>query len=179
MKYVVWLVVIFIFISCKQKNAALESKTDILLTELHLYQDSVLQMDTDLIINLSNEVKDNLKKIHSFSDTLDAKSALIIAESYQAKSKLFYFQDNHKRFNNELDTCKQQLEKLKLDLNNGLITKDDFDKYYLIEKEVFLNLKQTINQSYADALETSSWIKENSSQMDSILLYLKNKKGDF
>jgi hypothetical protein len=119
----------------------------------------------------------NLKLIHELADTINVETASIIAEVYEDRIKVFFVEDNYTNFTNEQAISVQQLNKLKQDLNNGLLTDESFNTYYEQEKSIILNLNQKINESYSEAKRVVSFIQEEDSKIDSLITYLKEEKG--
>jgi hypothetical protein len=178
MKYVIPLILILIIGSCKQRNTAQNMQLEELSMELQYLKDSTLHtLDTSLVFNLSREIKNNLKFIHNSFDTINKETASIIAEVYQDRAIVFYVEDNYKIFAEEIAISAEQINKLKQDLNNGLMKDESFNTYYEQEKSIILNLNQKISESYREAKRVVSFIQEEDSQIDSLITYLKVEKG--
>tara|TARA_R110001592_G_C13111160_1_gene744957 strand:- start:756 stop:1298 length:543 start_codon:yes stop_codon:yes gene_type:complete len=176
MKYVIPLILILIIGSCKQRNTAQNMQLDELLMELQNLNDTVSLLDTSVVLGESRIIKSNLKLIHEHADTINVETASIIAEVYEERNKIFFVEDNYKSFTNELTISTQQLNKLKQDLNNGLLTDESFNTYYEQEKSIILNLNQKISESYKEAKRVVSFIQKEDAKIDSLITYLKEEK---
>jgi hypothetical protein len=172
MKYVIPLILILIVSSCKQKTTGQNKQLDDLLMDVQLAKDSILAIDTTAIFVVSRTIKRNLKFLHYNLDTIDVNTAAIIAEVYKDREKVFFIEKHYTDFLDELLFTQQQLEKLKIDLGNGLLTEENFNTFYQEEERIFINLNQKIRAAFADAEKANRIIEQQSSKIDSVLIFI-------
>ena len=146
MKYVIPLILILIVSSCRQNT-----------TEQKI------------------QINDLLMEVQQFKDTIDVNTASIIAEVYKERGKVFFVEEHYYDFLNELSISQQQLEKLKIDLANGLLTKENFNTFYKEEARIFVNLNQKIRLAFAEADSANVFIQEQSYKIDSVKTFIDEK----
>lgn len=172
MKYVIPLILILIVSSCRQNTTEQKVQLNDLLMEVQQFKDSISAIDTTSIFESSRTIKQNLKFIHNNLDTIDVNTASIIAEVYKEREKVFFVEEHYYDFLNELSISQQQLEKLKIDLDNGLLTKENFNTFYQEEARIFVNLNQKIRAAFVEADSANVFIQEQSYKIDSVLTFI-------
>lgn len=175
MKYVIPLILILIVSSCRQNTTEQKVQLNDLLMEVQQFKDSISAIDTTSIFESSRTIKQNLKFLHNNIDTIDVNTASIIAEVYKERGKVFFVEEHYYDFLNELSISQQQLEKLKIDLENGLLTKENFNTFYKEEARIFVNLNQKIRLAFAEADSANVFIQEQSYKIDSVKTFIDEK----
>lgn len=165
-----------LFTSCKKQYKEQNKKIDSLLEELQQSNRTLTAVDTVTVFELADKVKSDLQLLHQMVDTLELESAEIIADAYGERNKLFYFKDNYSLFTKELNVSNQQVNKLKQDLNNDLLSDEKFNEYYQQEKAIIVNLNEKIAQVVKDLNEAFDVIIKNTSTVDSLLIKLQESK---
>ncbi len=176
MRYVIPLIVIIYLTACKKQYKEQNEQLNGLLMELHQIDSNYSQIDTSTVFEAANQIKTHLTYLHQLVDTLDVEKAQFVAEAYQERNKLFYFQDNYLLFLEELKTSQNQLKALQQDLNNGLLTEEKFKDYFEKEKTIISNLKEKIDSSVQDMNRAFDELIQNTSSVQTLLKELEEKE---
>jgi len=179
MRFIIPLILIVaLFTSCKKQYKEQNKQIDELLEGLRQSNKTLTEVDTAIVFELADKVRSDLQLLHQNVDTLELEFAIIIADAYGERNKLFYFKDNYPLFIKELNVSNQQVNKLKQDLNNNLFSDEKFNKYYQQEKAIIINLNEKIAQVVKDLNEAFDAIIKNTSTVDSLLIKLQESKED-
>ena len=98
-------------------------------------------------------IKEDLNRIRTNNDTLVKEAAFKVAK-YMGETEILYnLTKNYSKYDTEIKDLKKQLNNLKQDLDNKLISKEDFVKYYQAEQQAVLSINNQINYVTEDIAE--------------------------
>jgi len=168
----------FALIACQNANQKEIGEVTALQDILSSTEEVFLSVDTAKVFQVSNGLRSDFEKIHSFADTLDKGVAMKLAEVYSRRKGLYYFTDNYNALAEEIELAKSQLLNLKKDLKNNHIPKDKFSEYFKREQEFVVDLNNRISRS-ANGMNKSAEIMEEKraeihNVLDSLELLMKD-----
>jgi len=138
---------IIVFTACKNEMSKEIGEVDGLITMVNEIEKTVLSVDTAKAFQAKRQISNDLQLIENLGDTLDKESAFILDDYYSGKKRLYRFYNNYKDFIVQIDYSKKQLDNLKQDLNNGIVTKENFKEYYMLEHASLMDLNSKVNKS--------------------------------
>jgi len=137
---------IVLFITCNNPDRSSEiAKIDSLYTVLDTIAVNLKEVDTAGIKTRNTEYWDNINEIKKNYNGTPGDTAWTIVTQYGGIKKTFKkFLFNYHFWEKEIAFSKEQLDSLKYDVENNLITKEDFKKYFKGEEEAVNSLNQDI-----------------------------------
>lgn len=147
-KYIVLVLgITFALFSCKNAMEKEVGEVEGLISMVNEIEKTVLSIDTAKAFQAKRQISKDLALIESLGDTLDKQSAFMLDDYYSGKKRLYRFYNNYKDFIIQIDYSKEQLNNLKQDLNNGIVTKEKFKEYYMLEQASVMELNSKVNKS--------------------------------
>jgi len=139
--FIISLIVLSIaFFSCKNAFEKEDGEIESLHQLIDNAEEVLLSVDTSKTFPVIREMKKGLWNFGNKYDSLDKEVAFKVADYYGNKKLLYFIFNNYTKLANELNIARKQLDALKTDLNNGVITKEQFVEYYKNEQEIIINL---------------------------------------
>lgn len=137
----------FVFIGCSNLNQSEIDQVDKLLSLVKEAEKEILSIDTTQVFSTKRQMVKDFKTYTQFTDTVSKEEAFRIDEIFGSKKKFIRITKKYNSFIVEIKHSKEQLNHLKTDLENELISKEDFSTYYESEKTAFNALKFSLNKS--------------------------------
>ncbi len=134
------------FSSCKNAFEKEISEVENLLTDVNEIEKSLLAVDTAKVFSTKRQMEKDLQEINKIKDTLTREEAFRIDELFSSKKRIFKLSEKYADFLGQIDFSKKQLMNLKQDLENGLMTKEDFAKNFSVEQTSVTELKNKIGK---------------------------------
>ncbi|NCP45743.1 MAG: hypothetical protein GW818_04790, partial [Flavobacteriales bacterium] len=82
---------------------------------------------------------------------------------------LYNLSNNYKKYQKEIDLIRTQLNNLKQDLNNGIISKEKFPAYYENEQGAVITINENINHATNGISERFKKMKENKAAFEKLI----------
>ena len=136
-------------------------------------EEVLLSVDTIKTFALVREIKQDLWKFGNKYDSLSKEDAFKIADYYSNKKSLYFFYSNYSKFTTEIEISRAQLDALKKDLNDGLISKEQFLDYHKNEQEIVVGLNAKINNSVSGIAISTDRILKGKAEIKEILARYK------
>lgn len=166
----------FVFTACKNEMEKEVGEVEGLISMVNEIEKTVLSIDTTKAFQVKRQISKDLALIESLGDTLDREQAFMLDDYYFGKKRLFRFYNNYKDFITQIDYSKEQLNNLKQDLNNGLVTKEKFKEYYLAEQASVMSLNGKVNKSVGGIEESIQKMELQRPDVLALFEELKQKK---
>jgi len=136
-----------LLVACKPHYEREIAQIDGLSKILTASEEVLHSVNRDSLFEITQLVKEDIKRIQSKNDTL-TREAAFKADEYVGRLKhLNRLYINYGKMEDELNTIKTQLENLKQDLQNELIQQKDFLTYYENEKTAVILINDKIAHS--------------------------------
>jgi len=170
-KYLI-IIIASLLVACGPKISAEQSEK---LENLTLKVDSAVDILTNTIDSnrLITLTSDYLNKQSFFEndmkDTVDRETIFLIDEFMRDKKAIKYLSANYGPFMNEAKAMKEQLQDLKLDIDNRLVDQEQFKKYYDLENNNFLELDNAVKTIKDVYLRVDSELVRRTPKIDSII----------
>lgn len=120
-----------------------------LLTIVKNTEDSLFSVDTSKVFAAKRQMERDLVIFNSVIDTMSKEEAFKMADIFGNKKKLYRLTSNYPDFVNQIEFSKNQLNNFKTDLENGLISKEEFQNHYNSEQASVMELNSQISKSIA------------------------------
>lgn len=142
------IVVSMILFSCAR---GLNQEQEQKLTKLEARVDSTLnvisKLDTAKGLASANHFFENMEYIKNvMTDTISREMAFYIDKYYSTRKSFKYFGNQYPKVYEELSLCKEQLDNLRHDAENGLLEEGQFEKYYHLEANNLVLAEETANE---------------------------------
>jgi hypothetical protein len=112
-------------------------QVDKLLSLVKEAEKEILTIDTSLVFSTKRQMVKDFKTYTQFTDTVSKEEAFRIDEIFGSKKKFIRITKKYNSFIVKIKHSKEQLNHLKTDLENELMSKEDFLTYYESEKTAF------------------------------------------
>lgn len=153
-------------------------KIDSLSAELDRVLQDFRSVDTATLFNQYEEVLSNTKYIQKFNiDTLPLKMAQHLSEYYSMRRHLESYK-NYNKIEEELLIGKQQLEDLKHDFKNDIISDKKFREYYTIESNNYLKLESKVQAMLNSWERFQEKYPKYNPKVDSLVKDIKNRRNN-
>jgi len=126
-------------------------------------------VDTSTLFEMTIFIKQSIKKIQSKNDTLTKEAALEADQFVGRLKSLYNLSNNYKKYQKEIDLIRTQLNNLKQDLNNGIISKEKFPAYYENEQGAVITINENINHATNGISERFKKMKENKAAFEKLI----------
>lgn len=136
-----------VFIGCTNTNQNEIDQVDELLSLVKESEKDILMIDTSRVFSMKRQMVRDFKNYTQFTDTVSKEEAFRIDEIFGNKKKFIRFAKNYNSLIVKISHSKEQLNNLKTDLENELMSKEDFLTYYESEKTAFNDLKLKLSKS--------------------------------
>lgn len=136
-----------LLVACKPNYNKEISQIDGLIEILTAAEEVLYSVSKDSLLEITQLVREDIKKIQSKNDTLTREAAFKADEYIGRLKHLTRLSINYGKMEGELELIKTQLENLKKDLQNGLIEQKDFLTYYESEKTAVILINDKIAKS--------------------------------
>ena len=147
-RYLILLIITSLsFNACKNAFEKEAGQIDSLMAIVKDTENALLSVDTSRVFSTTRQMQKDIADINSVADTLDKETAFKLADYYSSKKQLYQLTSNYATYNTKINLAKKQLNDLKQDLNNGLITKEKFSDYYRTEQMAVVELNNEINRA--------------------------------
>ncbi len=166
------------FVACKNAYEKEIGEVEGLITMVDELEKAVLSVDTSKAFAAKRKMAMDIKAIDNLNDTLDRETAFRLDELFKDKKVIFRFNTNYTSILDQIEYTKKQLADLKQDLNNGLITKEEFDTYYAIEHSSIMDLNTQINKSVAGVEEAVQAYELFKGDIDKLINDLSEESAD-
>ena len=146
--FLILLIVGSVFMSCGNTNQKEMDQVEQLLTLVKDTEKELLAIDTSKVFAMKRQIVLDFKAYTQFSDTISKEEAFRVDELFGNKKKFIKITKNYKTFIKEILHAKDQLSQLTTDLENELVSKEDYLTYYESEKaavnDLLLKVKKSI-----------------------------------
>jgi endonuclease IV len=136
-----------IFMGCGNTSQKEMEQVDALLTLVKETEKELLAIDTSMVFAMKQQIVLDFKTYSQFSDTVSKEEALRVDEIFGNKKKFTKITKNYHVFINDVNHAKEQLSQLKTDLENELVSKDDYQTYYESEKAAVNHILLQVKKS--------------------------------
>lgn len=155
--------------SCKEDYTNEIGHVDGLIKILDSSEEVLHDIDTATLFEMTIFVKESIAKIQSKNDTLTKKAALEADQFIGRLKSLYNLSKNYKKYQQEIDLVRTQLNNLKQDLNNGIIPKEQFPAYYEIEQGGVISINDKINHATNGMSNRLKKMKENKAAFEKLI----------
>ncbi|PJA09593.1 MAG: hypothetical protein COX70_01390 [Flavobacteriales bacterium CG_4_10_14_0_2_um_filter_32_8] len=178
-KYIILSLIFAIgFSSCKNAFEKELGEVEKLLAEVNETEKSLLAVDTAKVFSTKRQMEKDLLTINAINDTLTKAEAFKIDELFSSKKRVFRLAENYADFFGQINFSKNQLKNLKQDIENGLITKEDFAIHFVEEQNAVSELKKKISKR-VDGLDVDlEKFRLFRPAIDEFIEHRKNKAAD-
>ncbi len=146
-QFITFVLSTIVLFSCSPNYEREIAQIDGLSKILTASEEVLHSVNRDSLFEITQLVKEDIKRIQSKNDTL-TREAAFKADEYVGRLKhLNRLYINYGKMEDELNTIKTQLNNLKQDLQNGLIQQKDFLTYYESEKTAVILINDKIAHS--------------------------------
>lgn len=136
-----------IFLSCSSSYKKEIEQINALINIVSSADEVLHSINKDSLLQITQLVKEDIKKIQSKDDTL-TRDAAFKADEYVGRLKhLNRLAINYGKMEEELTLVNKQLTNLKQDLENGIIQQKDFLTYYESEKTAVILINDKITHA--------------------------------
>lgn len=143
---------LMIFTSCVRKNQDELKRTDSLMNVLDSAENKFLASDSTRIQNVLDSMNHKTKLIQKFaSDTLDKEMTIFLSDYLRIQQALEKYYPDRRNIIPQITLSKKQLDNMKHDLNNGAISKEEFEKYFPEEERAVTELSSYISMTTSKA----------------------------
>ncbi|MBL1233672.1 MAG: hypothetical protein COA31_013215 [Flavobacteriales bacterium] len=155
--------------SCGEDYTNEIGHVDGLIKILDSSEEVLHDVDTATLFEMTIFVKESIAKIKSKNDTL-TKEAALEADQFVGRLKSLYgLSKNYNKYQQEIDLIRTQLNNLKQDLNNGIISKEQFPAYYEIEQGGVISINDKINHATNGMSNRLKKMKENKAAFEKLI----------
>ena len=148
MKYfIVILIIGSVFTGCSNENQVEIEQVETLLSLVEEAEKEILTIDTSNVFSMKRQMVKDFKEYTQFTDTISKKEALRVDDIFGSKKKFIRITKKYNSFIIKIKHSKEQLNHLRTDLENEIISKEDFLTYYESEKTAFNALKLQLTKS--------------------------------
>ncbi|HEY9083300.1 MAG TPA: hypothetical protein VIN73_08190 [Vicingaceae bacterium] len=155
--------------SCGEDYTNEIGHVDGLIKILDSSEEVLHDVDTATLFEMTIFVKESIAKIKSKNDTL-TKEAALEADQFVGRLKSLYgLSKNYNKYQQEIDLIRTQLNNLKQDLNNGIISKEQFPAYYEIEQGGVISINDKINHATNGMSNRLDKMKENKAAFEKLI----------
>lgn len=155
--------------SCGEDYTNEIGHVDGLLKILDSSEKALHDVDTATLFEMTIFVKQSIEKIQSKNDTLTKEAALEADQFIGRLKSLYNLSKNYKKYQQEIDLIRTQLNNLKQDLNNGIIPKEQFAAYYEIEQGGVISINDKINHATNGMSNRLKKMKENKAAFEKLI----------
>jgi hypothetical protein len=146
-KYILGLLIFGLsFSACNNPNEKEIGEVEALITKANETEKSLLSLDTSKVFGTKRQLEIDMAEFSKFGDTLTKDEAFKVADYFGSKKKFFRLTAGYPKFIGQIETSKKQLNDLKADLENGVIKKENYTKYYAEEYSALEDLNFQINK---------------------------------
>ena len=137
-------VVIF---SCRNKNERELGEVDALSDILNNTEELFLSVDTTKVFEIAKLRQDQMRIIQTTNDTLDKETAFFLASYFRKRKGIDKFVKSYHQTYADIQKTKDQLKNLRTDVENGLLSQEQFSEYYKTEQSIVVDLNNKISSS--------------------------------
>ncbi len=179
-EYLIALFLLGYMVSCTSKaDQAKINAIDTLLMSLNDAEEMLLSVDNQTVDKKLQLVKENTKFIQdNLTDTIDKATALEISEYYSYRKALTFYKENYGEFQEAINTSRKQLNDLKADVENGLLTDEKFNEYYNNEMRIALEITQNIEQAVNGVNIVLPKIDQKQPVIEKVIEHIRQKNQD-
>jgi len=178
--YLLMILMVGYLFSCTSKaDQAKIQSIDTLMLTLNDAEEMLLSVDANLVDEKLNELKekeDFLKK--NLRDSLDKPTALEIGEYFTYGKALRFYKENYSEFMEAINTSRKQLNDLKADVENGLLTDEKFNEYYNNEMRIALEITQNVERAVNGVNVVLPKIDEKQPVIEKIITHIEESKQE-
>ena len=145
--FLIILITGFIFMGCANANQKEIEQIDELLNLVTEVENELLAIDTSKVFAMKQQIVIDFKEYTQFTDTISKDEALRVDEIFGTKKKFIKISKNYTTFIKNAKHAKDQLNRLKTDLEKKLVSKEDYITYYQSEKIAVSDLKLRVSKS--------------------------------
>lgn len=146
-KYILGLLIIGLsFNACNNPNEKEIGEVDALITKVNETEKSLLSIDTSKVFGTKRQLEKDMADFSKIGDTLTKEEAFRVEDYFGSKKKFHRLTKGYPKFISQIETSKKQLNDLKQDLENGVIKKENYTKYYADEYSTLQDLDFQINK---------------------------------
>lgn len=155
--------------SCQEDYTNEIGHVDGLIKILDSSEEVLHNVDTATLFEMTIFVKESIAKIQSKNDTLTKEAALEADQFIGRLKSLYGLSKNYKKYQKEIDLIRTQLNNLKQDLDNGIISKQQFPAYYENEQGGVININDKINHATNGMSNRLQKMKENKAAFEKLI----------
>ena len=147
-KYIIIIFVIGLGLNaCQNANEKQIGEIEGLISIIDDTQKTLLSVDTSQVFSAKRQMENDLKDFNSTRDTLTKAEAFVMDNYYSSKKRIYRLTSNYAKYMQQINFSRKQLEDLKQDLENGLISKKNFSKYYTTEQMAVMDVNSQITEA--------------------------------
>ena len=167
---------LLLIFSCNNTNKKEIDEIDELLEIINKTENKLLALDTAKIFESKRQIVLDFKNYTQFTDTIKKEEALRIDDIFGTKKKFIRIHKYYTSILENLNYSKLQLNALKTDLNNELLSKEVFLDYLNSEKNALDELLTKFNKSTTNFEEAIAKYKIDRTE---VLQLIENRRKRF
>ncbi len=145
-----YILLLFVFglsiISCHTPNEKEIGEVNALLSIVEETEKSLLSIDTSVVFRAKRQMDEDILLLNQYIDTVNREEAFRLDAIFENKKKLKNIVRHYPSFVKQINFSIKQLSNLKQDLENDLMSKEDYKKHYALEQEQIMVLSNQINK---------------------------------
>ena len=177
--YILLLMTVGYLVSCTSKaDQAKIQSIDTLLTTLNEAEEMLLSVDANLVNQKLEEINSDADFLNThLKDTIDKATAIEISEYLRYKKSLQFYKENYPEFVEAINTSKKQLNNLKADVENGLLTDEQFNTYYNNEMRIALEIMQNVERAVNGVNLVLNKIDEKKPVIEKVITHIEESNA--
>jgi hypothetical protein len=145
-KYILLVVVALTFAACSSLNEKEVGEVNALISIVEETEKSLLSVDTSVVFSAKRQMDKDVLELNKYKDTINREEAFRLDDILGSKKRLKNIVRHYSEFIKQINFSKNQLTNLKQDLENDLMSKEDYKSHYAMEEEQVMFLSNQINK---------------------------------
>ncbi|PCJ24253.1 MAG: hypothetical protein COA97_10185 [Flavobacteriales bacterium] len=147
-KYILFIIISgLVFSACNNPNEKEIGEVEGLIRIVEEAEKSLLAIDTSVVFTSKRQMDEDISAINRVYDTINREIAFRLDDIFRSRKMLRRMVSNYPGLIRKINFSKNQLNKLKQDLENNLIKKEDFKKHFIMEQAEVMTLSAQINKT--------------------------------
>lgn len=165
--------------SCKPSvNSEQVVKIDAQIDEVEKTLEEFRAVDTASLLRNYRNLIDNVRYIQkNYTDTISLKTAQFLSRYYRMR-KLIEDYGDYASIEEEIEISIEQLEDLKYDYVNNVLSETKFNDYFTIEINNYFKLQERVQNMINNSEEFNKKFTEYNPKVDSIVKRIQSKKSN-
>jgi len=134
------------FNSCKNAYEKEIGEIEGLVSIINEAEKNLLSLDTAKVFAAKRQMQKDLRLIENSHDTLTKDESFRLDDLFSCKKRLYRLTGNYSKYVGQINFSKKQLADIKQDMENGLMSIEEFKKNLSIERNFVIDLNMQINK---------------------------------